>query len=408
MDKIISITGREVLNAKGKPTVECSVLTQSGIVATATVPSGASTGKHEVFELYDGGSRYRGFGTKTAANNISTVLNDCIAGMDVTDQRGIDNTMIALDGTKRKERLGGNAILAVSVAVCRAGALSAKQELYNYIAPKHTKKIPNIIATVIAGGEFSPSSLEFEDYLYILSGFDSFDQELEALSQLRYCLEQKLVADFGVFPEDGGALAPPLTTTTQAFDYMMAIVNQCGYAGKVTLGLDVAAGELYDQDSQTYKLSGRTLDKDQLLDYYLTLAKNYPLTYIEDPFDQDDFAQFTALKHKLPDHVQVVGDDLFVTDTQRLKMGKDLDSANGLLLKINQIGTVSEALDAAYLSMDYGYDVIVSLRSGETTDDFIADLAVSIAARQIKLGSPVRAERTAKYNRLLKIAQTVV
>jgi len=405
IDRIVSVIGREVLNARGKPTVEATVTTEKGIIASATVPSGTSRGLYEAHELYDGGTRYQGYGTRNAAENISTVINQAIKGMDITSQQEIDKTMIELDGTYNKERLGGNAILAVSVAVCRAAALSTGVELYHYIEPKHKKAIPEVIATVIAGGEFSPSNLEFEDYLLILKGFDTFDAELEALADMRYRLETKLVAKYGTFSEDGGALAPPIKTTQEAFEIMLDVAREAGYIDHVTVGLDAAASELYDRDAGVYKLSGKAMTKDELISYYLELVDRFPLTYLEDPFDQDDFDTYTILKNKMPDTIQIVGDDLFVTNVDRLKKGIENNCANTLLLKMNQIGSVSETIEACLLAENNGYDITVSLRSGDTADDFIADLSVALGTRQIKLGSPVRAERNAKYNRLLKIAQ---
>ncbi|WP_278309137.1 phosphopyruvate hydratase [Marasmitruncus massiliensis] len=401
---MVSVTGREILNARGKPTVEATVITENGIKAIASVPSGTSRGKYEAHELYDGGTRYRGYGTKKAAQNISTVINKAICGMDVTDQQGIDQKMIDLDGTNNKEVLGGNTILAVSVAVCRAAALSQGKELYHYIAPNHSKGLPDVIATVIAGGEFSTSGLEFEDYLLLLNGFDTFAQQVEALADMRYRLEKLLVGKYGMFPEDGGALAPPLKSTAEAFECMLQVARESGYAEHVTLGLDVAASELYNKETGCYKVCGREMDKHELIAYYVSLAKSFPLTYIEDPFDQDDFDSYTELKKKLGDGIQIVGDDLFVTNIERLKTGIENNCANTLLLKMNQIGTVTETVEACALAEENGYDVTVSLRSGETTDDFIADLAAALGTRQIKLGSPVRAERNVKYNRLLKIA----
>lgn len=403
MDTIVSSTGREILNARGKPTVEARVVTAGGHIGVASVPSGTSRGKYEAFELYDGGVRYGGYGTRTAANNISTEIDRRLYGMDVTDQRAIDQALIQLDGTPNKERLGGNAILAASVAAAKAGASSRGVTLYKALAEDKAQwKLPNIIATVIAGGEFSTSGLEFEDYLYILDGFDCFDNMLEGLVILRTLLEKRLRKKYGNFPEDGGALAAPLRSTREAFDIMLAVAKEAGLEKYVTLGLDVAASELWDQGTGLYRLCGRELKTDRLSEEYVKLCREYPLTYLEDPFEQDEWNAYTLIKSRLP-HIQIVGDDLFATNVQRLQQGIDRDCANGLLLKINQIGTVSEAMDASKLAQAHGIDVTVSLRSGETTDDFIADLSVAIGARQIKLGSPVRAERNAKYNRLLAI-----
>lgn len=396
------ITGREILNANGKPTVEATIKTNNMLVAVASVPSGTSTGTYEAYELYDGGKRYGGYGTRVASSHVSHEINEALNGMSLENPAELDRKLIALDGTANKSRLGANAILATSVAIHKAHALVCSKPVYKSLIPqKTTYRVPDIIATVISGGAFSPSGLEFEDYLYILSGFDTFSDELEALVTLRKALEKNLKSRFGEFPEDGGALAAPLATTRNAFDVMLEVAKECGYEKYVSLGLDVAASEFYDADKSIYEF-GNGMDRVQLCDYYLELCREYPLTFIEDGFSEDDGEGFSLLKKLRPD-VQVVGDDLFVSNIERLK--KYASCANGLLLKINQIGTVTEAIDAANYAKESGLDIIVSLRSGETTDDFIADLSVALSARQIKLGSPVRAERNVKYNRLLQISE---
>lgn len=394
------IKGREILNAKGMPTVEAQIETVGGDVAVASVPCGTSTGSYEAVALYDGGARYGGKGTRVAAGHVSNEINGLLAGKSVADPSYLDQLMLQLDGTADKSRLGANAILAASVAVAKVSALSKRMPLYKSLCARKSYKTPDIIATVISGGAFSSASLEFEDYLYIFSGFDSFEEELEALVILRRHLEKKLVERFGVIPEDGGALAAPLKSSEEAFRCMLDSVDACGYTGKVTLGIDAAASELYDAESAVYKFS-KNFSRDELLSHYTYLCDKYPLTYIEDAFQEDDIKGFRMLKAELP-AVQNVGDDLFVSNISRLE--KYHDAANGLLLKINQIGSVSEAIKAAEFASAHDMDVIVSLRSGETTDDFIADLSVAVGARQIKLGSPVRAERNAKYNRMLQIA----
>ena len=380
MSKIVKIVGREILNAKGKPTVEAELLTDDGIIVFASVPSGTSRGKYEAHELYDGEKRYGGYGTRKAAKNISTIINDALVGMDVTLQEEIDRKLCELDGTPNKERLGGNAILAVSVAVARAGARASKLPLYQYLnREKSSFKMPDILATVIAGGVFSTSGMEFEDYMMALSGFDNFPDELEALSSMRMLLEKKLKKQYGDFPEDGGALAAPCTSSQEAFQWIMQTAEELGYENNVSIAVDVAASELLNHETKKYNLNnGRFLTREE----------------------------FHLLKSQIPE-IQIVGDDLFATNVNRLKEGIEKDSANAILLKINQIGTVSEALETSKIAMEQGYDVIVSLRSGETNDDFIADLAVAIGAKQIKLGSPVRAERNAKYNRLLRIYEEI-
>lgn len=403
-DEIWSLRGREVLNANGKPTVEAELTTRTGIRTTASVPSGTSTGKYEAFELYDGGERYGGYGTQKAAANVSGELNACLHGCDVADLESIDRKMCELDGTENKSRLGGNAILAVSVAAAKAGALAAGMPLYRWLGRGREKfSIPDVAATVIGGGAFSYCSLEFEDYILLLSGFKRFSEELEALSAIRRRLGENLRSKYGSFMEDGGALAPPLSSSREAFDHMLEAARQLGYEGRAALGLDVASSQLYDVETGRYRLTGHPdMTRGELIDYYAALCREYPLRLVEDGLEEDDFEGFALLKKRIPG-IQIVGDDLFATNVERLKTGIARDSANTMLLKINQAGTVTQAIEACRFAQSHGYDVIVSLRSGDTPDDFAADLAVGVGARQIKAGSPVRAERNAKYNRLLKI-----
>ena len=394
------ITGREILNAKGNPTVEVEVETTTGEISVASVPSGTSTGSYEAFVLNDGGSRYEGKGTRSAASHVSKEIHEALIGKSIDDLARLDRIMIELDGTENKSRLGANAILPVSVAIAKVRALSQRKPLYRSLVEKDTYRVPNVIATMIAGGAFSTSGLEFEDYLYIFDGFDKFEYQMEAIVAVRKQLEKRLKAKYGDVLEDGGALAPPLHSSSEAFEFMLSAAKDCGIEGHITLGLDVAASELFDGSCQLYRVNGG-LSREDLCDYYCKLAKDYPLTYLEDGFGEDDIIGFDLLMKRLP-NIQIVGDDLFTSNLSRMQ--KYHRSANGLLLKINQIGTVSEALDAAKFSEEKGIDVTVSLRSGETTDDFIADLSVAVSSRQIKLGSPVRAERNVKYNRLLRIA----
>lgn len=413
MDYIEKIIGREILNARGKPTVEAEIITKNGIRAFASVPSGTSTGIYEAKALYDGQPRYEGKGTKKAAANVSGEISSYLHGTDITDQAKIDQALCKLDGTEDKSRLGANAVLAVSAAAARAGAMAKGLPLYKYLAEKREGGckeeklfLPHIVATVIAGGVFSDSGLEFEDYMAVFRGFSAFSQELDALAALRGRLEKKLREKYGAFPEDGGALAPPLKSTEEAFFWILETAKDLNIEDKVTLGLDVAASELWDNQGQMYTLGSgkKQMAAKELSLYYEKLYKDYPLTFIEDGFHQDDFQSFAWLGKRIPE-AQIVGDDLFATNPKRLSQGIALRAGNGLLLKMNQIGTVTEAVKAAQMARKHHYDVIVSLRSGETTDDFIADLAVAVGAGQIKLGSPVRAERNAKYNRLLRIEE---
>ncbi|MCD7908239.1 MAG: phosphopyruvate hydratase [Clostridium sp.] len=406
MDRITDIKGREILNAKGKPTVEAELTTERGIRVTASVPSGTSRGKYEAFELYDKEARHNGYGTRKAAGNISGEIREILVGMDATDQEAIDTALCRLDGTPDKRRLGGNALLAASVAAAKAGAAALNLPVYRYLKQGNIPcAVPDILATVIAGGAFSTSGLEFEDYMAVLHGFEAYPDALDALCALRTALERNLRVRYGDFPEDGGALAAPLSSSRKAFQWILDTAEELGYSGHINLGLDVAASELWDPDTGCYRLNGgRTMSPVDLAEYYAKLCKEFPLTLIEDGLEQDDFPGFAGLTRDLP-RVQIIGDDLFATNISRLQTGIKHRCANGILLKINQIGTVTEAIGASRLAKANGMDVIVSLRSGETADDFIADLAVAVGARQIKLGSPVRMERNTKYNRLMKIWQ---
>jgi enolase len=405
-DKIEDIKAREILSGVGRPTVEVMVITDNNITSRASVPSGTSKGKHEAYELYDGGSRYRGFGVQRAVKNIEEKIAPAIRGKDITNQFEIDQTLIELDGTPNKSRLGGNAILPVSVACAKAGALCCGLPCFRYLGGIKETRIPVPIATVIAGGKHSTARLDFEDYLYVLRGFKSFSDALEALVETRCTLQSLLEQEYGAIPEVGGALAPPIDESRRAFDVMLQAVDQAGFGGRITLGLDVAANELYVTKDDLYKANGKIITADELLQHYLSLSSQYPLDYIEDPFHEDDFVNPAKLTFMLPD-AMIVGDDLYASNPIRIMKGVEDRSTSAILLKINQIGTVSEAYKAADLAIKYKMALTVSLRSHETEDDFIADFAVGVGADQIKLGSPVRGERNVKYNRLLAIEQIV-
>ncbi len=320
MDRIEKVIGREILNAKGKPTVEVEVVTSSGKTGVASAPSGTSKGRYEAHELYDNETRYSGYGVRKAVGNVNTEIRNAIQGMDIINHRNIDGVMIALDGTKNKGRLGANAILATSVAVAKAGAASTGLPTYRYLGGLKAVTLPNIAATVISGGLFSPSQLEFEDYMLMLEGFPCFADSVEALVSMRLLLAKKLIEKFGDFPEDGGALAPPLGSTEEAFETMLMAAREVGCERYVSLGLDVAANELFDKQSGLYNMTGKRMDADELIGYYKKLCTDYPLTFIEDPFEQDQWDDFAKLKQQLPG-IQIVGDDLFVTNMDRLRIG---------------------------------------------------------------------------------------
>ncbi len=403
-DTIEWIHAREILSAVGRPTVEATVGTKRGFIGTASVPSGTSKGKYEAFELHDGGSRYRGRGVRQAVENVKKVLAPAIMGMDITRQRDIDRTLIELDGTENKSRLGGNSILPVSVACAKAGALSSGQPCFQYLGGGEKFRLPVPIATVIAGGKHSPSNLDFEDYLYIFNGFNAFNEALEALVETRMTLQEMLEKKYGAIPDVGGALAPPIADTRQAFAYMLKAADHAGFSNRILLGLDVAANEFYLENQDAYRVAGDMLSPEELAEQYIRLASEFPLVFIEDPFQEDDFKSFATLTERLPDKM-IVGDDLYASNPSRLSKGIDSRSSNALLLKVNQIATVTEAQRAAHMAKENRMSVTVSLRSSETDDNFIADFAVALGAEQIKLGSPVRGERNVKYNRLLAIEE---
>jgi len=403
-DTIRAVRAWEILSGVGRPTVEVEVTTAHGCRGTASVPAGTSTGAHEAKALYDGGTRYRGYGVRKAVENVHRIIAPAVCGMDVRAQEGIDQILIDLDGTPLKERLGANALLAVSLAVAQAGAQAAGLPLYRYLGGLTATRLPIPLATVLAGGHHSPSDLPFEDYLISVRGFVSFGDAVEALSAIHGALGDRLRKRFGIVPDVGGAYAPPLASTEEAFDTILEAVAQAGCAGKISLGLDVVGSDLYDRQAGAYRVGGKHLSPDEFIAHFVALTEQYPLDIIEDPFDEDDFALHAALTARLPAK-RIVGDDLFATSVQRLARGIAERAGNSLLLKVNQAGTLTEAIRAGQLARDSGYGTIVSLRSGDTDDSFIADLAVGLGAEQIKLGGPVRGERNAKYNRLLVIEQ---
>lgn len=401
---IKEIKALEILSSAGRPTIQAKVTLNNGIAGVASVPIGTSKGKYEAKELYDGGIRYRGYGVRKAVNNINQFIAPRMKGWEVIQQRAIDEFLIELDGTKDKRRLGSNAILAVSLAVAKAGAESIGLPLYRYIGGLGAKRLPMPLATMIAGGEHSPSMLDFEDYLLVFNGFETLADAVEALMEIRCCLGELMTGKYGAIPcVTGGAYAPPIESTEEAFDMMLESVEKAGFSKRVTLGLDVAGSELFNENRR-YKIRGKEITNEELSHYFEDLSVQYPLVFIEDPFHQDDFDSFAKLTSCLP-HIQIVGDDLFATNPDRIKRGIKNKACNTVLLKVNQIGTLSEACDAALLAKHNNYEVAVSMRSSDTTDSFIADLAEGLGALQIKIGSPVSGERSAKYNRLLEIEQ---
>ena len=404
--EIEKIWAREVLDSRGNPTVEAEV-TVKGHRITAIAPSGASTGTWEAHELRDGGDRYGGKGVLKAVENVRTEIAKKLVGMDPTDQRAIDEAMIELDGTENKTRLGGNATVAVSLAVARAGAMCNGVPIYEHIGGDHVT-LPVPMLNIINGGKHAGGNLKIQECMIIPAGAPSFSECLRMSTEVYMHLKTLLKNKYGVGAiniGDEGGFAPPLDTVDEALSIIVDSISDAGYVpGKdVFLAIDAASSEFYKDG--VYNVDGMDLSAGELADHYVELTKTHPLISIEDPFFEDDFATTAELTRKVGNRVQIVGDDLFVTNSKRLAHGIDEGAANALLLKVNQIGTVTESGDAAKMSFDNGYNVVVSHRSGESEDTTIADLSVGWGSGEIKTGAPARGERTAKYNRLLRIEE---
>ena len=404
--QIEKVWAREVLDSRGNPTVEAEV-TVKGHKISAIAPSGASTGTWEALELRDGGQRYGGKGVLKAVENIRGKIAGRIVGMDPTDLRAVDEAMIELDGTDNKSNLGGNATVAVSLAVAKAGAMCNGVSVYEHIGGDHVT-LPVPMLNIINGGKHAGGDLKIQECMIIPAGAKSFSDCLRMSSEVYMHLKSILKSKYGagaINIGDEGGFAPPLDTVDEALTVICDAVSDAGYApGKdVFLAIDAASSEFYSDGK--YSVDGMTLSPGELLDHYMDLVGSHPLVSIEDPFFEDDFATTAEFTKKVGKHVQVVGDDLFVTNTKRLARGIEQGAANALLLKVNQIGTVTESGDAAALSYKNGYNVVVSHRSGESEDTTIADLSVGWGSGEIKTGAPARGERTAKYNRLLRIEE---
>lgn len=404
MTKIEKVWAREVLDSRGNPTVE-AVVTVGGHEISAIAPSGASTGMYEALELRDGGNRYKGKGVLKAVENVRGPIAEAIVGMDPEDQKGIDAAIIAVDGTDNKSRFGGNATTAVSFAVARAGAFAAGEELYEHIGKDH-RTLPVPMFNIINGGKHAGGDLKIQECMIIPAGAESFSECLRMAAETYASLKSILKKRYGagaINVGDEGGFAPPVNTVSEALGTIVDAISDAGYVpGKdIYLGIDAASSEFYD--SGKYSVDGLSLTAGELADHYREIISEYPLISIEDPFEENDFATTAELTKAVGNKVQIVGDDLFVTNTRRLSRGISEGAANALLLKVNQIGTVTEAQNAREMSADHGYNVIVSHRSGESEDTTIADLCVGWGTGQIKTGAPCRGERTAKYNRLLRI-----
>jgi enolase len=411
MTNIQNILAREILDSRGNPTVEVDVTLCCGTVGRAAVPSGASTGEHEAIELRDGDkSRYLGKGVQKAVKNVHTLIAPKLIGLDACDQLTVDATMLKIDGTETKSKLGANAILAVSLATAKAAAAALNQPLFKYIGGPNAKVLPVPMANVINGGAHSDAPIDFQEFMIQPHGFSTFSEGLQAITEVFHALKSVLKKKgLSTAVGDEGGFAPKLESTEAAIEVILQAVKDAGYkAGKqINLALDVAASEFYT-GNETYvfkKSSGKKLSGDEMVDFYATLCAKYPIVSIEDGCAEGDWVTWKKLTDKLGNKVQLVGDDLFVTNVKFLQKGIDTGTANSILVKVNQIGSLTETLDAVTLAQNSGYTAVLSHRSGETEDATIADIAVATNCGQIKTGSLSRTDRTAKYNQLLRIEQ---
>jgi len=401
--KIISIWAREVLDSRGNPTVEVELFA-GGVYSTAAAPSGASTGRHEAVELRDGGNRYLGKGVTRAVENVNAIIGPAIAGMDISEYAEIDRRMRELDGTKDKSRLGANAMTAVSIAVFRAAAAAGEKTVHEYLGGN---VVPRAMFNVLNGGKHAGGKLSIQEFM-IMPDADRFAQRLQIASEIYHVLGKQLVKKYGPSARnvgDEGGYAPQMDSGREALEALANAVEEAGYSDACDLTIDAAASSFYDEKTRKYRIDGKEMAEAGLLDYYVDLAGTFGLKSIEDPFHEESFDAFAALTEKLSPDVQIVGDDLLVTNINRIKKALEHKSVTALLLKINQIGTVSEALEAADLCKKSDLGIVVSHRSGETEDSFIADFAVGINCGQLKSGAPARGERVAKYNQLLRIEE---
>jgi enolase len=408
MTAIATIVGREILDSRGNPTVEVDVVLKDGAFGRAGVPSGASTGAHEAHELRDGGSRYGGKGVRKAVEAVNGDIRKALTGFDADDQRGLDDKLRALDGTENKKRLGANAILGVSLANAKAAARAHQQPLYRYLGGAEATLLPVPMMNILNGGVHADNPIDFQEFMIAPVGAPNFAEGLRMGAEVFHALKKALKdAGHNTNVGDEGGFAPNLASPRAALDFVMAAIVTAGLkpGEDVFLTLDPAATEFYADGSYVLKGEGRTLNSAELVATYADLVANYPIYSIEDGMAEDDWQGWRALTEALGDKVQLVGDDLFVTNVTRLRQGIEHGIANAILVKVNQIGTLTETLDAVRLAQDAGYAAVMSHRSGETEDATIADLAVATKCGQIKTGSLARSDRVAKYNQLLRIEE---
>ncbi|MEK9560834.1 MAG: phosphopyruvate hydratase [Pelagibacteraceae bacterium] len=407
MTKIIEIKSRQVFDSRGFPTVQSNVKLEDGSIGTSIVPSGASTGSYEACELRDENSKYLNKSVFNAVENVNNLINNHLKGKDSLDQENIDELLINLDGTDNKSKLGANSILSVSIANCKAAAQSQKKEIFEYLSKDKKYKLPFPLMNIVNGGAHANNSLNIQEFMIRPDGANSFEECMQiaflTIQNLKKILEaNKMNTSVG----DEGGFAPNLNSDEEAIDLILESINKSGFKpGKdVTLCLDVASNELYDGKNYSI-ITNKKISSGELIDYYSSLTNKYPIKSIEDPIFEDDWSSWSSLTKRLGEKVQIVGDDLFVTNHKRLDRGIEEKSANAILIKLNQIGTVSETLKTIYLAQDNNFNTIISHRSGDTEDTFISDLAVATKSNQIKTGSLSRSERVSKYNRLLNIEE---
>ncbi len=413
---ITDVYAREIIDSRGNPTIEVEVLAGEHYVGRASVPSGASTGKFEAVELRDQDCRYLGRGVEKAVNSVNHKIAQLLVGENVFDQAYIDYLLIKEDGSENKSRLGANAILGVSLAVARAASMANNTPLYKYLGGVNARKIPVPMMNILNGGAHARNTLDIQEFMIMPVGISSYREALRICCEIYHVLKQ-LLEENGLSTSvgDEGGFAPNLPDTQAALEFIVEAIVKAGYQPKtqIAIALDVAASEFYDKKTQKYHFQGESEMKGQkitrsaeaLIDYYEDLISKYPIVSIEDPLDEEDWSGWELITTRLGQEVQLVGDDLFVTNVERLDHGIKNHVANAILVKVNQIGTLTESMNAIALAQKSGYRAIVSHRSGETEDTFIADLAVAFCTGQIKTGAPCRAERTAKYNQLLRIEE---
>jgi enolase len=410
MGLIDNLLAREVLDSRGNPTVEVEVLLDSGAMGRAMVPSGASTGEHEAVELRDGGERFGGKGVTNAVGNVNTEILPAIEGMESLDQRAIDDLLIDLDGTPAKSRLGANALLGVSLAVARASAEEQGLPLYRYVGGVNASVLPVPMMNVVNGGAHADNSVDLQEFMVMPVGAASYSEALRWGVETYHCLKSVLKEKgLSTGVGDEGGFAPDLATNEEAVSILVTAIERAGYepGSQIAIALDPAASEIYKDGSYVLAGEGRKLTSAQFVDYWAEMCDRYPIVSIEDAMAEDDWDGWSALTDRLGSRVQLVGDDLFVTNSERLSRGIETGAANSILVKVNQIGTLTEALDAVGLAVRSGYSAVMSHRSGETEDAVIADLAVATNCGQIKTGAPARSDRVAKYNQLLRIEENL-